>query len=179
MKLQPGSPTKILSKKHKSSLEPTQQASAAAYALLMTISSLNPPDALARALSNYLENPNEYLDARQAEEDSYIAQRADRLRSARCCWEILKEGFIESGDNNANPGPSRPRPRRGRRRTTEEEGDEDIPMAALSPISDRGWGILSWILALFEKNELAVEATEGGEFGCTDAVIYLDSVQYL
>lgn len=168
LRLEPGSPSKILSRRHKSSLTPSTKVSDAAQDLLDKFARVNTPESLACALPSYPDDPRERSDARLEDEDSYIARRALRVRDARCCWELLKEGFIERSDSEAAPSPQKPRRRRTSTRISANEPDSDEDgTAALGLVSERGWGMLAWMVTLFERDEEAVESTGEGERVCS------------
>ncbi|TFK87524.1 hypothetical protein K466DRAFT_586291 [Polyporus arcularius HHB13444] len=158
MKLEPGSPSKVLSRRHKSSLAPTPKAVASAQNLLKKLSRTNKPESLACAVPSYPDDPSLGLNNRTEEEDSYIAKQALRLQNARCCWEILKEGFIQRSGSDMMSSPRKPTSRRSTRGHYDgddgwEDEDNDTPV----PVGDHAWSVLDWLLALFEKDEAAVE----------------------
>ena len=134
----------------------------------------NSPGALACALPSYPENPNVPLDASLDDGDSDIAQRALRVRDARCCWEILKAGFIERGDRDAAPSPFKPQLRRSRRGYDMSDDEEEVDTVVLAPVSEHGWPVLAWMLKLFERDETAMEQT-----GESKHEYYLHSCQSL
>ncbi|KAI0743562.1 hypothetical protein C8Q80DRAFT_1181954 [Daedaleopsis nitida] len=166
LKLEPGSPSKLLARRHKSSLTPSPKASTAAQDLLMKYALVNAPEVLACALPSFPENHRLPVDNRVEEEDSYIAKQALRVRNARCCWEILKEGFIPRGDSDVMSSPRKAKAtRRSTRRRSDDYDDawEDEDAAIPAPVSDHAWSVLDWMLTLFESNEAAVEQTGQGE----------------
>lgn len=164
MKLEPGSPSKILSRRQKTSLAPSSKASAAARDVLMKFARTNTPGSLARALPSYAEDPNLYPANGWETEDSYIAREALRIKRARCCWEIIKEGFIRRDGVAASSSPRKKRSRRTTRSIDADldgQGGEDSEPPA--SVSEHAWGVLRWILALFERDEADVERTGQGE----------------
>ncbi|KAI0645721.1 hypothetical protein C8Q79DRAFT_1111447 [Trametes meyenii] len=158
LKLEPGSPSKHLSRRQKTSLAPSPTASAAARDVLMKFARTNTPGSLALAVPSYPENPN-LPEANGADvEDSYIAREALRIQRARCCWEIIKEGFIRRDGEGTVPSPRKPGVRRSTRHMVEDDdgwGGEGAEPPA--PVSEHAWGVLGWILTLFECDEAAVE----------------------
>ena len=160
LKLEPGSPSKLLARRHKSSLTPSPKASTAAQDLLMKYALVNAPEVLACALPSFPEDHRLPIDNRVEEEDSYIAKQALRVRNARCCWEIIKEGFIKRDENEVT---SNPRKGRGHRSTRTYDNDddawEDEDGAAPAPVGDHAWAVLEWILTVFERNSITTVAT--------------------
>ncbi|OSD06893.1 hypothetical protein PYCCODRAFT_1474296 [Trametes coccinea BRFM310] len=159
MKLEPGSPSKALSRRNKSTTVPSPRASAAARDLLMKFARTNSPASLARALPGYSENPDAAAPAKYDIEDSWIAHEALRIQRVKCCWEILKEGFIVREGVQSFPSPRKPRNRRATRSSKyEEDGldDEETP----APVSGQAWGVLDWLLIIFERDEMAMEQSE-------------------
>ncbi len=164
MKLEPGSPSKVLSRRHKSSLAPTPKAVASAQDLLKKLSRTNKPESLACAVPSYPDDPSLGLNNRAEEEDSYIAKQALRLQNARCCWEILKEGFIQRSGSDMMSSPRKPTSRRSTRGHYDgDDGWEDEDNDTPAPVGDHAWSVLDWLLALFEKDEAAVERAGQGE----------------
>ncbi|KAI0706817.1 hypothetical protein C8T65DRAFT_651560 [Cerioporus squamosus] len=160
MKLEPGSPSKLLSRRHKSSLAPTPKAIASAQDLLMKFSRTNKPESLACVAPSYPDTPSMDVNNRADEEDSYIAKQALRLRNARCCWEILKEGFIQRGGSDIASSPRKPTSRQlTRGHDDDNDGWEGEDSDTPAPVGDHAWSVLDWLLALFEKDEAAVERT--------------------
>lgn len=125
--------------------------------LLMYYARTNRPESLAAALPSYpKEDSNVYPDS--DEEESHIARRALLVRDARCCWDILKEGFIETCGNEPIHSPQKPQLRRtGRGARLEDDGDDDDAVVTPAPVSENGWAMLDWILTLFEHEEAVVE----------------------
>ncbi|OBZ68031.1 hypothetical protein A0H81_11711 [Grifola frondosa] len=152
--LEPGSPSKLLFRQHKSSLSPSPQATSAAQNLLMAFARTNSPEALFRALPCY-STPGSACAAGGDDEDSYIARQALRIRNAKCFWDVLKEGFVLR-TNDAAP-TARPTGR-GRRRVIIE--DEVLPTYSdgePSAVSEYAWSILDWGLTLMEIDEERTE----------------------
>ncbi|KAI0374016.1 hypothetical protein BV20DRAFT_936201 [Pilatotrama ljubarskyi] len=156
--LEPGSPSKILSRRQKSSVAPSPKASAAAYDVLMKYARTNTPASLACALPSYPEDPHVFPVNGSHVEDSYIAHEALRIERARCCWEILKEGFVRRDGDATISSPRKPRARRATRSHDVGDdgwgGEESEPPA---PVSEHAWGVLGWMLTLFERDEAGVE----------------------
>ncbi|TBU33794.1 hypothetical protein BD309DRAFT_947426 [Dichomitus squalens] len=161
MKLEPGSPSKTLSRRHKSSLAPSPKATAAAQDLLMKFARTNTPGSLACALPAYPDNADAPAGNGAGLEDSHIAREALRVRNARCCWEIIREGFIQRGNGDVMASP---RKTKGRRSTRMQDEDDEVGEgengAAPAPVSDHAWSVLDWILTLFESDEAATERKE-------------------
>ena len=164
LKLEPGSPSKLLSRRHKSSLSPSPKATAAAQDLLVKFSLTNTPEALACSLPSFPEDPTLPVNDRVDDEDSYIAKQALRVRNARCCWEIIKEGFIRRGDSDVMSSPRKPRSRRSTRAHDDDDDDTWDDGSMPAPVSDHAWSVLGWILTLFESDEANIERTGQGEY---------------
>ncbi|KAH9858697.1 hypothetical protein C2E23DRAFT_799660 [Lenzites betulinus] len=160
LRLEPGSPSKILSRRQKNSLAPSSKASAAARDVLMKFVRTNTPGSLARALPSYVEDPNTIPMSAADTEDSYIAREAVRIRRARCCWEIIKEGFIRRDGSALLSSPRKKRARRSTRHTdADDEGwgaEDSLPLAS---VSEQAWGVLACLLTLFERDETDMEQT--------------------
>ncbi|EJF65301.1 hypothetical protein DICSQDRAFT_166348 [Dichomitus squalens LYAD-421 SS1] len=158
MKLEPGSPSKTLSRRHKSSLAPSPKVTAAAQDLLMKFARTNTPGSLACALPAYPDNADAPAGNGAGLEDSHIAREALRVRNARCCWEIIREGFIQRGNGDVMASP---RKTKGRRSTRMQDEDDEVGEwengAAPAPVSDHAWSVLDWILTLFESDEAATK----------------------
>lgn len=165
IRLEPGSPSKVLSRRQKTSLAPSSKASAAARDVLMKFARTNTPAALARALPSYAQDPNLLPTQRFETQDSYIAREALRITRTRCCWEIIREGFVRRDGIAASSSPRKKRSRRTARSKDADEdgqaGDDSEPPAS---VSEHAWGVLGWILTLFERDEADVERT--GQGGC-------------
>ncbi|KAI1794147.1 hypothetical protein LXA43DRAFT_1179725 [Ganoderma leucocontextum] len=158
IKLELGSPSKLLFRRHKSSLAPSPKAAAAAQDLLMKFARTNTPESLVCALPSYPDSPNANPNDATGSEDSHIAREALRIRNARCCWEIIREGFIPRGNGDVMASPRKPKGRRSRKvQDDDDEGWEGEDTAAPAPVSDHAWSVLGWILTLFENNEAAME----------------------
>ena len=126
----------------------------------------NKPISLACALPSYPKDPNLVDNHRVEEEDSFIAQQALRVQNTRCCWEILKEGFIQRGSGDLTSSPRKPTSRRyTRSHDDDDDGWEGADCDSPAAVGDHAWSVLDWILTLFEKDEAAVERTGQGRFG--------------
>ncbi|KAI0775740.1 hypothetical protein BD413DRAFT_531139 [Trametes elegans] len=156
-KAEPGSPSKALSRRHKTSQVPSPKSSAAARDVLMKYARTNTPKSLALALPDYSVD----LHANTfAVEDSWIAREAQRIQKARCCWEIIKEGFIRRNGGEAMSSPRKARARRSTRRAAgNDDGWEADSTEPPAPVSEHAWGVLDWLLTLFEHDEAGVEQT--------------------
>ncbi|KAI0823662.1 hypothetical protein BC628DRAFT_1411431 [Trametes gibbosa] len=158
--LEPGSPSKILSRRQKTSFAPSSKASAAARDVLMKFARTNNPGSIARALPSYAEDPDILARGAAETEDSYIAREALRIRRARCCWEIIKEGFIQRDGSAISSSPRKKRSRRiARGKDADDDGwavEDSLPPAS---VSEYAWGVLGWLLTLFERDEADMEQT--------------------
>ncbi|KAI0329420.1 hypothetical protein GY45DRAFT_871961 [Cubamyces sp. BRFM 1775] len=155
MKLEPGSPSKHLSRRQKTSLAPSPKAISTATDLLMKFARTNSPGSLARALPSYPEDSNMPAEAGAEHADSYIAVEALRIGRARCCWEIIREGFIRRDGGKATSSPRKARTRKSTRRMYDDDEEEEDEMPA--PVSEHAWGVLGWMLTVFERDEAEVE----------------------
>ena len=161
MKLEPGSPSKALSRRHKSSLAPSSNATAAAQDLLMKFARTNTPGSLACALPAYPDSPGALASSGAGSEDSHIAREALRIQNAQCCWEIIREGFIQRDNDDVIPSPRKAKGRRSTRTQDEDdEAGEGENGTAPLPVADYAWSVLDWILTLFENDEAATERKE-------------------
>ena len=161
MKLEPGSPSKLLSRRQKTSLAPSPKAISAATDLLMKFARTNAPGSLARAIPSYPEDPNIPTEIGAEHADSHIAIEALRIGRARCCWEIIKEGFIRRDGGKTTSSPRKPRTRKTTRQTSDDDEDEGDEMPA--PVSEHAWGVLGWLLTVFERDEAEVEQSGQSE----------------
>ncbi|KAI8993001.1 hypothetical protein BD414DRAFT_412392 [Trametes punicea] len=156
LKLEPGSPSKILSRRNKATAAPSPKASAAARDLLSKFARTNLPGSLARALPSYLEDPDTVVANGIETQDSWVAHQALRIQRAKCCWQIIKEGFIVRGGAEVALSPRKRPDRRTRSSMNDNDnewGDDEAP----APVSEHAWGVLGWMLTVFERDEVAME----------------------
>ncbi|KAI9062873.1 hypothetical protein FKP32DRAFT_1572731 [Trametes sanguinea] len=156
IKLEPGSPSKALSRRNKSTAIPSARASAAARDLLMKFARTNSPTSLARALPSYSENPDAAGPIKHNIDDSWISNESLRIQRVKCCWDILKEGFIVREGVQPPSSPRKPRNRRTTRNSKYEDDDEEEEETP-ARVSGQAWGVLDWLLTIFERDELAME----------------------
>lgn len=169
----PASPIKQSPSKQRQFLKtlftPSLAASEAAQRLLLSFLSTNSPDALFRGLPRYtatntdgcypqLEGGNEDYD-----EDSVIARESLRIKDSKCCWAIVREGFIQH--KNLTPTFQEGRKKRGKVTAVARENDSDngIPSPVLS-VAEHAWPVLHWLLSLFEKDERNTEMKSGAKY---------------
>ncbi|KIM57221.1 hypothetical protein SCLCIDRAFT_186548 [Scleroderma citrinum Foug A] len=169
----PPSPTKQSPSKQKqflkTSFTPSLAASEAAQRLLLSFLSTNSPDALFRGLPRYTstnadgcypqpEGGNEDYD-----EDSVIARESLRIKDSKCCWFIIREGFIQRKD--LTPTFQEGRKKRGRITavTRDTDSDNGSPSPLLS-VAEHVWPVLQWLLSLFEKDERNTEMKSGAKY---------------
>ncbi|PCH43766.1 hypothetical protein WOLCODRAFT_144682 [Wolfiporia cocos MD-104 SS10] len=160
-----GSPSKPLSFHQRAAHIPPRAASAGALALLNAFAHTNTPRALLRALPSY-PGPSlaqdAHADGADADDadDSFIARRAARIRTAKDCWALLRAGFVpRDADAAALPrkrGVRRPRaadelPVYAANGLPANTADADAP----APVGPCAWPVLDWMLSLFEKDERA------------------------
>ncbi|KAI0630381.1 hypothetical protein C8Q77DRAFT_1137847 [Trametes polyzona] len=152
VKFEPGSPSKMISKKQKNTNDPPPKASTAAWDVLVKYARTNTPGSLARALPSYLEDPNLLPAPKPSPDDSFISRVALRLQRARCVWDILKEGFVKRGEEDC---PLSPRKQPSRRSTRHSHADEDgwgteghEPPA---PVSEHAWGVIRYSPLLLDQ----------------------------
>lgn len=163
------SPSKLHAKHQNSIMIPTPPATNAAQDLLMSFSRTNTPESLFRALPSYVSSgtDNTFGDTQQnisegdEYEDSTLARQSRRIKEARNCWEILKDGFIQPKVDL--PTSPRPRRRKTRHNDDDDESDIDIPdMNELHIVAAHAWPVLHWIVSVLEKDE---DVTEGNGQG--------------
>ncbi|KAI9442210.1 hypothetical protein H4582DRAFT_1847938 [Lactarius indigo] len=157
------SPSKISSRHAYSTLLPSPAASELAKRTLRVLADVNSPASLLRALPAYpdptdgntapsLADPELPLDA-----DSFVALEAVRFRDCKNCWNILKSGFIKSLSESTSSFPGSPRKRR--------RGEAPVKYAHMDEeesslvVGENAWPVLDWLLFLFEKDELSIEAS--------------------
>jgi len=145
------SPSKSLSRQHTSSLTPSLAAREAALNLLSAFALTNTPGSLLRALPSYPQ-PSEvhHLDVRpdagEDDGDSHIARQALRIKNAKDCWNLLKEGFVQY-----KPYAAASPKKRG---TRLRRDDDDLlaafeNMNAKTPdlVGEQAWPVLGWLLS--------------------------------
>ncbi|KAI0930290.1 hypothetical protein AcV5_007047 [Taiwanofungus camphoratus] len=155
-----GSPSELLMREQRSSLAPLPTATEAALNLLTAFAHTNTPKSLFRALPSYScsgtkgSGTNHVHDAGD-DEDSYIAKQAIRIKNAKDCWSILKEGFVQRKHDFVTTPKAKGK--KGRRRTVAEEDDRpdslDMNGETPGPVGRRAWPVLDWIVRLLEKDE--------------------------
>lgn len=140
---------------------PTPATAEAAVRLLMGYARTNAPASLARALPHYgvsdlrgLPISLPVLEATDDDNDSEIDKYARRVRDAKNCWEILREGFVKPAGQGGDVAAPRTRTSRHGQRTDESDG-EDSPSDVPAPVAPHAWPVLDWLLAVFEKDEAA------------------------
>jgi len=160
------SPSKISSRHAYSTLLPSPAASELAKRTLRVLADVNSPASLLRALPAYpdptdgntaisLADPELPSDA-----DSFVALEAIRFRDCKNCWNILKSGFVKSLSENTSAVLGSPRKRRrggdlAKYSHVDEEESSHV-------VSENAWPVLDWLLVLFEKDELSIEASRKG-----------------
>lgn len=125
-------------------MEPSATATDAALRILRAFALTNSPDALMRALPHFDADFNNALPT----EDSYLTQAAQRITEVRCCWDLLKGGFIKRKD------ASKTHEGRSRIRSKDVEDDTlDTFDGNTGAVGAHAWPILEWYIDLFEKDE--------------------------
>jgi len=102
-----------------------------------------------------LEGGNEDYD-----EDSVIARESLRIKDSKCCWAIVREGFIQHKNLTST---FQGRKKRGKVTAVARNNDSDngSPSPVLS-VAEHAWPVLHWLLSLFEKDERNTEMKSGG-----------------
>lgn len=121
--------------------------------LLFAFAQTNSPGSLFAALPRYTAAGDEATSHIQEDTDSFIARQSIRVRNAKDCWTILKEGFVK-------PAVELPAlKRRGSARAREAEqttdGDDEEP-GIPAPVGEFAWPVLEWIVCLLEKDEALI-----------------------
>ncbi|KAK7687062.1 hypothetical protein QCA50_009562 [Cerrena zonata] len=157
----PSSPSKLGARHHRSILIPTVPTTIAAQDILMAFAETNSPESLFRALPSYSLSGSESSfgdvqtipEGDDYDEDSPIARQSRRIKEAKNCWEILKDGFIQPKIDL----PVSPRIKgRSRRRIDEDEFDIPLP-EHLQIVAAHAWPVLHWIVTILEKDEDVTE----------------------
>lgn len=155
----PSSPSKF-GRQQKGSLAPNPAASVAAQRLLHAYARTNTPGALFRALPSYpVSHPSATAEPGSAideDSDSEISWYSRRIRDAKSCWEVLKEGFVKRDGSARAAAVSA---RRGTRHNPAVPDDEDSSSDLPAPVGQQAWPVLEWIVAILEKDEAATAST--------------------
>ena len=151
---EPASPSKLLSRQQKTTLLPTRAARDAAVKLLFAFAQTNSPGSLFAALPKYTAAGDETASHDiQEDTDSFIAKQSIRVRNAKDCWAILKEGFVKPAVET--PAMKRKGPARTREVEQTNDGDDEEP-GIPAPVGEFAWPVLEWILCLLEKDEMLI-----------------------
>ncbi|KZT08330.1 uncharacterized protein LAESUDRAFT_748862 [Laetiporus sulphureus 93-53] len=153
-KLESGQPSRM-----HASLAPSPAASDAALRLLHAFAGTNTPAALLHAFPQYetIDRAGKGASRGQGEEDdSFIARESIRIRNARDCWAVLHEGFLQRKDDAAAIPRTNPGSLASSRRKA-DRGSSDADASLPSPVDQHAWGVLDWLLSLFEKDEMLAE----------------------
>lgn len=163
----PSSPSKFNARHQRTSATPSLSATEDAQRLLKAYAHTNSAGSLLRALPSYgcADIPGLAQSLPQAsfiddDGDSEITKASRRVRDAKNCWEMLREGFVMRQDQSAESSTSRSRYLRGSHRddTSDREGSpSDVP----APVGPHAWPVLDWLLMLFEKDEATSDASAG------------------
>ncbi|KIY73133.1 hypothetical protein CYLTODRAFT_417375 [Cylindrobasidium torrendii FP15055 ss-10] len=142
------SPSKI-ARRERFSIGPPTVISA--RKLLRSFAHTNTPQGLLTALPSY-----EFPAADDAEEGSegmlsLLAQNALQISEASCCWEILKGDFFNKAASSS--------PRKRTRRSKPKHDEDDEP-ELVGPVGENAWSLLEWLIILWEKDQLNVDAGE-------------------
>ncbi|KAL4074184.1 hypothetical protein J3A83DRAFT_4090750 [Scleroderma citrinum] len=147
---------------------PSLTASEAAQRLLLSFISTNSPEIIFRGLPRYIvvntdgscpqPGGNDDFD-----EDSDIAKDSLCIKESKCCWTIIREGFIQH--KNLTLTSQEGRKKRGRGAVIVRDNDSDN--GSLSPplsVAEHAWPVLHWLLSLFEKDECNTEIKSGVKY---------------
>lgn len=150
---EPASPSKLLLRQQKNTLLPTRAARDAAVKLLFAFAHTNTPGALFAALPKYTAPGDGAANGIQEDTDSFIARQSVRVRNAKDCWTILKEGFVQS----AAEVPTVKRKGSARTREVEQTFDGNSEESGIpAPVSEFAWPVLEWIICLLAKDEALI-----------------------
>lgn len=160
----PASPSKYAARHQRSSCLPTPAASEAAQRLLKAYARTNKPESLLRALPNYglsdipgLKDAVSSHFSNEDDGDSEMNLFSRRVKDAKNCWEILREGYVRRDSPGTDSAVSHlRRSKRGQRNAWSDDEDESSDMPA--PVGEHAWPVLEWLLEIFEKDEEDVAA---------------------
>jgi hypothetical protein len=155
-----GSPGKM--RQRRSSMFPTPAASNAALRLLTAFCLTNTPGVILDALPNYdnstpIESSHNPADT---EEDSFVAHESACFNECRCCWDILKEGFVRRKKDE--PYAEKGKRRKRQKLQDDDEYEYDLGVNIAAPVGRQAWPLLELLIQVFEKDEIL----NGGELSC-------------
>lgn len=150
---EPASPSKLLLRQQKTTLLPTRAARDAAVRLLFAFAQTNTPGALFAALPKYTAAGDGAVNGIQEDTDSFIARQSIRVRNAKDCWTILKDGFVQPAAEV--PPLKRKGPARARVVEQTVDGDSEEP-GIPTPVGQFAWPVLEWMICLLEKDETLI-----------------------
>jgi hypothetical protein len=174
------SPRKIV-KQTKSALVLSSAAIISAQRLLFSFVNTNLPSDLGAALPHYPEDSDtqrraggvgvqfdiEYVD-------SLIYNQAQALRSARNCWEVMREGYVSKIMQTFGTPKARGKAKQGALKSRssglgkdvsfEWRDGEDGSEQEIKVVGEDSWFFLEWLVALFEKDAEITENLGQGTF---------------
>ena len=159
------SPRKII-KQTKSALILSPTAIISAQRLLFSFINTNSPSEIAAALPHYPEDGQRRVgDAGVRFEIEYVESpiynQAQALRSARSCWEIMREGYVSKTMQTFGTQKARGKTKQGGLKSRSsvlakdssfEWGGGDGIEQEIKVVGDDSWFFLEWLVALFEKD---------------------------
>ncbi|KAF8348353.1 hypothetical protein F5887DRAFT_953234 [Amanita rubescens] len=126
--------------------------------LLFSLTTMQSPDSLARALPSYESTVNVATNATEDVGDSDIARESLCIKEAKDCWSLLTEGFLSKGKVLFSTPKRKGRRRRG---DVDDFTPLDDPVGtSRSIVADSAWPMLDWLLTLFERDERLFELEE-------------------
>ncbi|KDQ21408.1 hypothetical protein BOTBODRAFT_201950 [Botryobasidium botryosum FD-172 SS1] len=151
-----GSPKKLNIQRQKTHLLPTPESSVNALSLLCALLHTNSPAALAKGLPSYVTSKGgvRFSGVREEQddrEDAFIGKQSADIRQAKDCWAILADGFVKRSDSEdvAEQPPTEDE------MDVDEEEDENT---ARRVVGKHAWGVLEWLVGLFELDEKVAES---------------------
>ncbi|KIM45367.1 hypothetical protein M413DRAFT_442037 [Hebeloma cylindrosporum] len=165
------SPRKII-KQTKSALVLSPTAIISAQRLLFSFISTNSPSEFGAALPQYPEDSQRRVGCAGVQfeieyVDSPIYNQAQALRSAKSCWEIMREGYVSKTMQTFGTPKARGKTKQGGLRSRSsglakdvsfEWGGEDGIEQEIKVVGEDSWFFLEWLVALFEKDAEKTES---------------------
>jgi hypothetical protein len=132
----------------------TPKAVTSAQDLLASLVATNSPAALGRALPSYASHDKSQLASFSPDDegDSLLAMQAQCIRTAKNCWEILEDGYIDRTQNLMSPA----------RKTKTRSGVASNAISVSHLVGNDAWPLLEFLVALLERDEQCREKLENG-----------------
>ena len=165
------SPRKII-KQTKSALVLSPAAIISAQRLLFSFINTISPSEFGAALPQYPEDNQRKVGGAGAQfeieyVDSPIYNQSQALRSARSCWEIMREGYVNKTMQAFGTPKARGKTKQGGLKSRSsglakdvsfEWGAEDGIEQEIKVVGEDSWFFLEWLVALFEKDAEMTES---------------------